>query len=207
MEFSGTGLGGDLRDVGGMQTGSRHDGDAIVGGGDQVAKGGDTSRCAVGPARGQNTAGAGLKNIVESAKQIRGVVEGAMEGDFEGTGGLDKFASALDVDGIVIVEDADCDAVEAEVAGGVDGAKHGGVFGVGVNEIALTRANDGKNRDFQFFVDFAKRLHRRGDAARRELRTEFQAISAASFRGKSGIHRFDGDFEKSFERHANLGER
>lgn len=187
MEFLGAGVGGNLGDVGGVQTGAGHDDDVIGGSSDELAESDGTFGCTIGAPGSEYAGGASLDDVVERAAEIGSVVEGAVEGDLEGASGFDEFAGTFDVHGVVCPKDAECDAIQSEIADDADIAEHDGKFGVSVDEIAGAWADDGEDGDFQFLVDFAERSDRRSDASVGKLGAEFDAVGTAAFGGQGGV--------------------
>ena len=187
MEFLGTGVSGNLGDVGGVQTGAGHDNDVIGGSSDELAESCGTFGCTVGAAGSEDAGGASLDDVVERATEIGSVVEGAVEGDLEGTSGFNEFAGTFDVHGVVGTQDAKCNAIKSEIAGNADIAEHDGKFDISVDEIAGTWADDGEDGNFQFLVDFAEGGDRRSDASVDKLAAEFDAVGSTAFGGEGGV--------------------
>ena len=183
MKFARAGFFSEFRNIPGVQPGARQDDDARAGKLDELAQcfatfGSTTS--SAGGEQARNTRG---NDVFEGAGKIVGVVEGAVESDFEGMREFDEFPSAFDVDGIVGAKNAEDQAFHAEVASKNNVAAHGGKFGIGIDKIALARANDRKHWNFEILVDLAHGGNRGSDTALIEFAAEFNAIGSGVFGG------------------------
>jgi hypothetical protein len=169
VKFPRARFGGNLCDVGGVKTGSRHDGDAIAGGIYQLAQPGGPFRCAVGSPRGEKTCGTSLDDIFERSKKVGRVVKSAVKCDLKRPSCFDEFASAFHIDGVVFAQYTDSNAIKAKIASGSDGAEHSCELGVGVAKIAGARTNNCEHRNFQFVMDLAECCDRGRNATMRQL--------------------------------------
>jgi len=194
MEFPGLGFRSDFRDVAGMKTRTRHNGDTLRRCADEFAKDAGTFGSARGSAGSEDASSTGFKHVFKSTKKIWGVIESAVEGHVEWASGFDQFASAFDIYSSILLKNPERDAVECEIPDGGNGAKHDSKFGVGVNKVARSGANDGEHRDFNFFVNLADCGDRRSDATANQFGAEFETIGTATFGSQSGVQRFDSDF-------------
>lgn len=181
MKFAGAGFFRELGDVSRMQARPRQNDDAVAGKFDEFAECRTAFGCAASSTRGEQPRSAGGDDVFEGTEKIVGVIEGAVEGDFERMGQFDELAGALDVHGMIRPQHAEDDTFHTEVASEDNVAAHGSEFRIGVNEIALARTNNWEHRNFQIFVNFAHGGNRGGDAALIELGAEFNAICASVF--------------------------
>jgi len=136
MKFLCSGVRGDFRDIGGVQTGARHDDNAVGCSGDELAERGGAFGSTGSTAGSQYARGAGFDDVLESAKRVRNVVERAVERDLQWTRCINQLARAFDIDGAVFAEDTERDAIQGQVADGGNRTKHRSEFAVRVHEIA-----------------------------------------------------------------------
>jgi hypothetical protein len=196
MEFAGAGAADDFGEVSGVDAAAGENDDAIGGSGDEIGEGRDALSGGTFPAGGEDASGAGFDDGFEGFGEIGRFIEGAMESDGKWVGDFDERVGLFDVHRVVVMEDAENEAVHFAGFGDFDVAAHLGEFGVGISEAAAARTNHGEDGNFDRGAGFAHEFGAGRDAADAQVIAEFDAIGATAFGGDGGGEGFDRDFEE-----------
>lgn len=201
VEFAGVGEADDFAEVGSVVAAAWEDEDAITGCGDKFGEDGCSFRGGGFSAGGEDARCASGDDGFESRAEVGSFVESAVESDGKRARQFDKFASLLDVDGVIAVEDTEDETVHAARFGELDFGAHLREFGVRVNKIFVAGANHGEDGDLYSGASFAHKVFGRSDAADCEEFAEFDSMGAAPCGGDGGIEGFDRDFKEEISVH------
>lgn len=140
--------------------------------------------------------GAGGDDVGECGWEDGGYVEGAMKRDRHGAGQLDKLSGTDKVDAAGRSQEAEDNAVGAELFGEQDVALHDLEFVRGVAEISSPWAHQHVKRESDPLADHGNQPRARGDASIVERAAELDAVCPAALGGHRGGDGIDSDFEQ-----------
>lgn len=133
----------------------------------------------------------------ETLCRIAAHVEGAVAGDRQAVGQVDKLGHAPVVDATVAGQGARDDAGCAGVTEGLDVARHHVDLGGVVEEVAGARTHHREHRHLDCGADCGAQASARCQAAFGQTRTQFDALRPADDGRIGPRNRFDADFNKN----------
>ena len=138
-------------------------------------------------ARGKQVIGAGGHDVVKSGEKVRRFVESAMKSDFHGPGPFNELAGANDVYAAVRQQNTEGYSRGSGTRCSGDLGPHEGEFADRKHEIAVTRADEDRDRNGDRLERGGDEVGGRSNAAACQADAKFDLIGAASLGGAGGL--------------------